>query len=544
MNRLIWMGGTARQLQSSSLSDYASDMAAWLFESSETLEATEIPDAIGTSDRPVQAGRAYAHDGVSNRIEYTVAAQLNGATKATISFWAWQLQPAVGRLRLGTETVDHRMQYVQNSGDTYIICDTGSGQANWQLSSPMSASTWQHIVLVYDGSLSGNDTRFKLYLDKVRLYKIAESGTIPATLSITDTLFTNGSSGGGQTGVDKRTRDLRVWSGVALTEAEIAQVYDGEIVQLASQILGAWCDEGAGTTSYNWADPTKNGTIFTGDAAAMHYEDTTDPLTIPYSHQDEVGYSDGAGGSLVPRDESDPTKDVLGAALDYSGRVRYDGIPVGSHCATTDGVGDVLAVADLVGTESVTSSGGTATPTVGAGEITFDAGTCWNLVLDSGHIFTFSEGDGLTAYNIGTGNDGTWTTSDEPALHAGTQDSYHHNWFYGFRLSSGVKIPALTDGSLAADGNAITNPAGTFHNGCETKVGLPIAPALRNARDAVISEGRDPDAMDMSALTKDANSEHYLMHDRSDTDEMKNMLVFEDAPTGATLTTIQRLLNH
>jgi hypothetical protein len=49
---------------------------------------------------------------------------------------------------------------------------------------------------------------------------------------------------------------------------------------------------------------------------------------------------------MVPRDESDPTKDVLGNALDYTGRVKYNANLVGSNCATFDGADDYIDCGD------------------------------------------------------------------------------------------------------------------------------------------------------------------------------------------------------
>lgn len=79
-----------------------------------------------------------------------------------------------------------------------------------------------------------------------------------------------------------------------------------------------------------------------------------------------------------------------------------------------------------------------------------------------------TEGAGATVYDVtGSSNHGTATTQ----LFS-TQDLFHYNMKYGFRSSGGVKIPALPDGSGASDGNAITNIAGSWHNGAETKINL------------------------------------------------------------------------
>ena len=47
-----------------------------------------------------------------------------------------------------------------------------------------------------------------------------------------------------------------------------------------------------------------------------------------------MGYSDGAGGVLIPRNEAIPTQDVLGNPLQYNGRVPYNAAQTGHDGAT------------------------------------------------------------------------------------------------------------------------------------------------------------------------------------------------------------------
>lgn len=89
--------------------------------------------------------------------------------------------------------------------------------------------------------------------------------------------------------------------------------------------------------------------------------------------------------------------------------------------------------------------------------------------------------------NHGTINGMTYSTDN---------DVFHYNIQKGFTDSSGVKIPALADGSADASGGAISNPAGYWHNDAETKfvnclagetwnsttqTGCSLAPALWQA---------------------------------------------------------------
>jgi hypothetical protein len=83
--------------------------------------------------------------------------------------------------------------------------------------------------------------------------------------------------------------------------------------------------------------------------------------------------------------------------------------------------------------------------------------------------YHFNESSGLTAYDVsGNGNHGTISATGATWTTASGIPSYAAQ--YGFRQSGAVQIPALLDGSAAADGNPITNPAGNPCNGSGTKI--------------------------------------------------------------------------
>jgi hypothetical protein len=108
----------------------------------------------------------------------------------------------------------------------------------------------------------------------------------------------------------------------------------------------------------------------------------------------------------------------------------------GNYAYTFNGVDQKLTVPHLTGSETVVSSGGTSVPTVGAGEITFTAGTCWALLLSDGSFYpmtpspdlltiqdTSSNGNPATV-NVGTGDAVTMAYSQK-------QDVYNRLLEYG-----------------------------------------------------------------------------------------------------------------
>ncbi len=73
-----------------------------------------------------------------------------------------------------------------------------------------------------------------------------------------------------------------------------------------------------------------------------------------------------------------------------------------------DGVDDYISAAHLTGSETVTSSVGTSTPSISAGRIDFTAGKCSNLILSDGTQYNLNHASGTTAFDSsGNGNDGT-----------------------------------------------------------------------------------------------------------------------------------------
>jgi hypothetical protein len=160
---------------------------------------------------------------------------------------------------------------------------------------------------------------------------------------------------------------------------------------------------------------------------------------------------------LKPRDESDPTKDTDGNALEWSGSA-YPRRPVyrDSYLSTWNGTTEYLSAAHLAGSETVVSSVGTSTPSISAGRIDFTAGTCSALVLSDGTIYNFTEGVGATIHDTsGNNNNGiivnASTATEGAGFWAGRidgEDNAHNanNGFSKRMLFDGVDDTVLCDG--------------------------------------------------------------------------------------------------
>lgn len=169
---------------------------------------------------------------------------------------------------------------------------------------------------------------------------------------------------------------------------------------------------------------------------------------------------------------------------------------------------------------------------------------------NSNIYLTFSETDGTTIYDVsGNSNHGTLNNATLASYWGQTQDDFHYNICHGFRDSSGVQIPALLDGSGAADGNPITNPSGYWHNGAATSLRFEKAPELIQAD---IAEGNDVlfdslsnyDANDLDYATLSnaiGDGDQYFI-DETNSIRKINFLIYSQPLIGSDLNNVKRFV--
>jgi hypothetical protein len=107
--------------------------------------------------------------------------------------------------------------------------------------------------------------------------------------------------------------------------------------------------------------------------------------------------------------------------------------------------------------------------------------------------FPLSEGDGNTVYDVVNGNSYTITGYASTMWTTTTQDQFFYSFENGCRESSGVAIPALADGSAAADGNPLTGLPGLLNSNTYNLNLLPEpdAPYQRSAIPGATFDGTD-----------------------------------------------------
>lgn len=120
--------------------------------------------------------------------------------------------------------------------------------------------------------------------------------------------------------------NLKIWTDNTATTAQ----KQANIHTSIPANMWAWLklDDTHATNCYDSSGNGRTGTL----ATATRYTGKD----VPYSWQQEVGYTDTAG-NLIPRDESAPTLDVLGGALQYSGKGKRPAKLVQSGCLDFNG---------------------------------------------------------------------------------------------------------------------------------------------------------------------------------------------------------------
>lgn len=524
-------------------------LTQWLFGST-ALTATRVVDeksGTGTSRDP-QPGRCYDFDGSDDYVMVPDDATLDITSAFSICMW---VKPdnltqtnkyLLSKPKVGDNVYAVLWEYVNDSVEFYSGQYTGDDPRTGT-SMTFASADWNHIAYVYDGST------WKGYLNKVEQFSLSKTFTLDTS---TENLFLGAHSTGNR--FDGRLHDVRIFN-TALTSAQVTSVYDGDSVAI-SNLKGQWkMDESAGTTSYDSSGNSNDGTITNATLSTFHATDTA----ITKSWQNDVGYSDGGSGVLVPRDESDTDNDVTGSALDYTGRVPYNAKLVESSCGTFDGVDDEIQFTSLAGGTTITSYEGTATPTIDTGnnKITVTAGTLYNLVLSDGTTLPIGEGYGTVAYDVSGGdNHGTLSNITESSFWAATQDTHHYNIRNGFEEydddATGnviIRVPYKSGGSqitptISGYTKNQNNPAGTYHNNSETKIQQFDSPAMRAAdTNNYWFNGATINAKGYSDIVANVNSDDKIFADVTTANKYKNILSFSAALTGTDLNNVKDYVN-
>ena len=119
-----------------------------------------------TADRYGTPNAAYAFNGTNQYISTPIASTLNGAQTITISMWLNDASAQQTGAILGDWNEGNGGIYLNDfTGSNLAVAITPSGQVTTSTNTVVGA--WHHVVVVFDGTQSGNSGKLKLFFDGI-----------------------------------------------------------------------------------------------------------------------------------------------------------------------------------------------------------------------------------------------------------------------------------------------------------------------------------------------------------------------------------------
>jgi len=277
---------------------------------SENIVNGQLIDSSTDGDpRPVQPARSYKFDGVDDYVEFPALLPTDGS--------AWRLEVEFFGATISTSSAGVVSQYTapyeNRTIPVFLVANKvafASVTTGELVIGAYTAGQKHKVVIEYDG------TTLTTELNGVA------GDSYTGALVIQDTSFTLGAN---------------------TVNGALGYTYNGNISRVkvtvgSNTVLDTGCNEGTGSICYNRGTGA-NGTIINATESTFHATHT-DGLGSDLHNQ--LGYSEGVGGALIPSAVNNPELDALGNPLQYSGRVPYNAELVGSHCTTFDGVDDYI----------------------------------------------------------------------------------------------------------------------------------------------------------------------------------------------------------
>ena len=299
-------------------------LATWSWNTDNT--ATSLPDETNTGTaRAVQPGMTLGFEGTDDRVN------VSGSTLSMSSSWSFECRFKLDSVAVNdygiigsTSTTNFTIRYRGGSTNAFDFNFGGftDGTTSWRHvpSSSILANQFNTIRCEWDGT-----DELEVFLNEASL------GTKTITAPISS------------------VSDLIIGARGSLTEFLDGSIDFIKFTQ-STDSFDYHLEASAGIIAYDSSGNGNDGTLTNGPT-------WTEDGGVRKSWANDVGYSDGGGGVIVPRDESDTANDVLGNPLDYTGTVPKPGIPKQSNCLSFDGVDDYVAFgSDVTLTDEFTIS--------------------------------------------------------------------------------------------------------------------------------------------------------------------------------------------
>lgn len=270
---------------------------------------------------------------LSTTANYTA---LDGATKSTMSFWA-KRAAAANNVEIGiTGGGGNFTAELFNDGQLYL--ETAGG-AYGQIA--LAGTAQHHVVIVFDGTQSGNSNRLKGYVDGV-LQTLAFTGTIPAALATFASTFCVGRNGSGGSVSDGIADSVGIYPGRALAQADVTSLYNAGAGKRFSDLttaekvnLSAWYDF-SGPGANLLVDASGNGNTLTNNNA------------VTFTAGIASGSAIFTGDAITTWQDQSGLGNHLTQAVGTKRPTLQKAVVNGRDVVRFDGVDDFLAVAGVV----------------------------------------------------------------------------------------------------------------------------------------------------------------------------------------------------
>ena len=164
---------------------------------------------------------SFNFDGSNDYLDCGDINAIDGASQLTMSAWMKRLaSDDIVVVEKSTDNNDRVGLHLGSDGNIYYIISTGSGLAYGSVA--LAGTDWHHVVGVFDGSLSGNANRLKIYVGGA-LQTLSFSGTIPSTTPSSSASLLIGKDVPNTQYSTGNIDEVAVWS-VALSADDIAKI--------------------------------------------------------------------------------------------------------------------------------------------------------------------------------------------------------------------------------------------------------------------------------------------------------------------------------
>lgn len=213
----------------------------------------------------------------------------------------------------------------RTEADAKLAAYIGSGTSNnGKGTTVLSAATWYHVAIVYNGAGAGNSTRLLIYVNGVA-ETLSFSGTIPATITANAGAWRMG--GYNSNFVGGRIANASWWNR-ALVQADVDALYNAgagtryaDFTGSQTSLVSWWeLDEESGTRADKVGGKTLTDTnTVTSNDGKVEYAVTADASVV-------YKWTDQSAGALLPVQATHANKPILKTAVINNQNVlRFDG---------------------------------------------------------------------------------------------------------------------------------------------------------------------------------------------------------------------------